>query len=99
LGWRASAGTNTFAVLGFVLALLPLPFAGLVLCIMGLIQCGQSGQKGRGLAITGIIIRVAGIALAIAVAAFAVWSFTDAGYYLPDYWDWDEGFAFTVLGL
>ena len=95
----APAGTNTFAVLGFILALLPLPFAGLVLCVMGLIQCGQTGQKGKGLAIAGIIIRILGIALLVIGIAAAVWYFADTGYYLPDVWEWDEGFAFTALGL
>ena len=84
-------------MLGFVLALLPLPFAGLVLCVVGLIQCAQTGQKGRGLAVAGIVIRVVGVALlAIGIAA-AVWYFSDTGFYLPDYWEWDEGFAFAMM--
>ena len=90
-------GTNTFAILGFILAFLPLPFAGLVLCILGLVQCGQTGQKGRGLAVAGIVVRVVGIALLIAGIAAAVWYFADVGYYLPDYWEWNDGFAFTML--
>ena len=65
------AGTNNFALLGFVMAWLPIPFAGLVLSIIALVQCGQTGQKGRGLAVAGIVARViidialiAGIAVA-----------------------------------
>ena len=93
-----AAGTNTFALLGFVLAWLPIPFAGLVLCVMGLVQCARTGQKGRGLAIAGVVLRVAGIALLIVGAAAALWYFTDTGYFLPDYWEWDNGFAFAALG-
>jgi len=97
----ASSNMNTYAVLGFVLALLPLPFVGLVVCIMGLIQCGQAGpdgrrQKGRGLAVAGIVIRVLGVVLVVIAVAAAVWYFADTGYYLQDYWD--EGFAFAALG-
>jgi uncharacterized membrane protein len=95
----ALPGTNTFAVLGFVLAFLPLPLAGLVLCVLGLAQCGQTGQKGKGLAIAGIVVRVVGAVLLVAGVAAAFWYFTDTGYYLPDYWEWGGEFAFTALGL
>jgi len=95
----APAGTNTLAVVGFVLALLPLPFAGLVLCVLGLVQCGQTGQRGKGLAVAGIVIRVIGATLLVIGIAAAVWYFADTGFFLPDYWEWDEGFAFTALCL
>ena len=92
--------TNTFAVLGFVMAFLPIPFAWLVLCVMGLVQCGRPGpdgqrQKGRGLAVAGIVLRVVCLVLLVAGIAVAVWYFTDTGYYLPDYWEWDNGFSFA----
>jgi len=98
--YPARPGTNITAVLGFILALLPLPFAGLVLCVIALIQCGQTGpdgrrQKGRGLAIAGILIRVALIALLVAGIVLAVWYAMDYGYYLPEFFDWEGGFAFT----
>ena len=97
----ASPGMNTYAVLGFIMAFLPLPFAGLALCILGLVQCSQPGpdgrrQKGRGLAIAGILVRVLGAALIVAGIAAAVWYFADSGN-LPDVWEWDDSFAFTVL--
>ena len=103
-GVPGEPGTNPLAVLGFVLALLPLPFAGLVLCVVGLIQCGQVGpdgrrQKGRGLAVAGIVIRVVGAALLMIGVVAALWYFADTGFYLPDYWEWDEGFAFTLLSM
>jgi len=103
LGWSApDPGTNSLAVLGFVMAFLPIPFAGLVLCVMGLVQCGRAGpdgrrQKGRGLAIAGIALRAVFVVLLVAGVAAAVWYFTDTGYYLPDYWEWDYGFSFAAL--
>jgi len=85
-------------MLGFVMSWLPIPFAGLVLSILGLIQCGQTGQRGRGFAIAGIILRVAGTVLIIVGIALLAYFAVDSGGHFPE-WDWDDGFAFTLLGL
>jgi hypothetical protein len=88
--------TNTCAILGFVMAWLPIPLAWLVLSIVGLVQCGQKGQKGKGLAIAGILLRVLITAALIGGAALLI-RYANTGMYSPDYWDWEEGFAFTLL--
>lgn len=47
--------TNTLAVVGFILAFFyALP--GLICSIMGLKQCNQTGEGGKGLAIAGIVL-------------------------------------------
>jgi hypothetical protein len=87
--------TSTFAILGFVMAWLPIPLAWLVLSIIGLVQCGQAGQKGRGLAIAAILLRVLGVAALIAGGALLIHYANTGGYY-PDFWDWEEGFSFML---
>jgi uncharacterized membrane protein len=51
--------TNTLAIVGFVLAFF-FAFVGSILCIVALTQISNGGdvEKGRGLAIAGIIIGV-----------------------------------------
>ena len=92
-------GANTFAILGFVTAWLPIPFAWLVLSIIGLVQCGRTGQRGRGLAIAGIVLRTLIALLVIVGIVLAAVYGAEAGGYSPEDWGWDDGFAFTVLGL
>jgi len=89
--------TNICAILGFVTAWLPIPFAWLVLGIIGLAQCDRHGHKGRGLAIAGILLRVLLLA-AIAVGIALLARYGNAGSYFPQ-WDGYDGFAFTALGL
>lgn len=49
------AKTNTLAIVGFILAFV-INIAGVVVSIIALNQIKQTGEKGRGLAIAGIII-------------------------------------------
>ncbi len=49
--------TNAMAIVGFIFAFL-LPLIGLILSIIGLVQINKKGQKGKGLAIAGIIVSV-----------------------------------------
>jgi hypothetical protein len=55
---------NTLALVGFILSFF-ISIVGLILCIIGLIQInGANGmQKGKGLAIAGIIIGAIGLVL------------------------------------
>ena len=93
----AQPGTNTFAILSFVMAWLPIPFAGIVLGIIGLVQCGKTGQKGRGLAIAGILLRVLSAVLLIAgVVLLAVYG-SESGGYSPEDWGWNGEFSFTIF--
>ena len=58
--------TNICALLGFIFSLVCCGgIPGLVLSIIGLIQIKKSGEKGKGLAIAGLIIGVIGTLLTI----------------------------------
>jgi hypothetical protein len=77
----AKAGTNGVAVAGFVLAFLIAPI-GLILSIIGLIKARRPGQKGKGLAIGGIVVALLlsiGGGVAVAVAANKVSTLVDPG--------------------
>ena len=52
---KNSGKYNTLAVVGFVLAFVS-TFIGLGLSIAGLVQLKKTGERGRGLAIAGIVI-------------------------------------------
>ncbi|MDR1927122.1 MAG: DUF4190 domain-containing protein [Oscillospiraceae bacterium] len=72
-GAPAQPGWNLFAILGFVLTVFPLmPFAGLVLSIIGIVECKKKGERGRGLAIAGIVLNVVIFLAAIAFFALAL---------------------------
>ena len=63
-------GTNGFCIAGFVCSLAAMFMGigiipGLVLSIVGLVQVKKSGQKGKGLAIAGIIIPIAVTVIAL----------------------------------
>ena len=47
--------TNTISIIGFVLSLFD-GLIGLILSIVALVQINKSGEKGKGLAIAGVII-------------------------------------------
>jgi hypothetical protein len=74
-------GTNGLSIAGLILAFLAAPI-GFILSIIGLIQAGKRGQKGKGLAIAGIIISlllmVGGVIIAATVAT-TVSKLADAG--------------------
>ncbi|GII25228.1 DUF4190 domain-containing protein [Planosporangium mesophilum] len=65
-------GTNGLAIAGLILAFLIAP-VGFVLSIIALIQTRKRQQKGRGLAIAGVIVSVLSMlaSIAIVVAIFA----------------------------
>lgn len=60
-------GTNGLAIASLILAFVFFPF-GLLLGIIALVQINKSGEKGRGLAIAGVVISC----LALVAAAAAV---------------------------
>ena len=97
--YRQPPGMNALALTGFILSFF-VPVVGLALCIAGLAQCNRTGEQGRGLAIAGIAVNVAGIVLlltiAAAVAAFAA-SFDFS--VLPWEWDWGEEFPYAYTAL
>lgn len=59
-----SDATNTWAIVGFVCSLLIAPL-GIIFSAIALGQINKSGERGRGLAIAGLIIGVIFTALAI----------------------------------
>jgi len=60
----ASAKFNTLAIVGFVLAFV-VNIAGVVVSFIALSQIKKTGERGRGLAIAGIIIGLLSIVLGI----------------------------------
>ena len=58
--------TNSMAVAGFILAFF-VPLVGLILSIMGYQQIQKSGEKGRGLALAGIIISAVWMVLSVII--------------------------------
>jgi hypothetical protein len=77
----ASQGTNGLSIAGFILAFIAAPI-GFILSIIGVAVAGRRGQKGKGLAIAGIVISVvimgAGIAGIVALGG-KVETLTDPG--------------------
>jgi hypothetical protein len=57
-------GTNGLAIAGLILAFVIAPI-GFILSLIGLIQAKQRRQKGKGLAITGIIVSVLAIVIGV----------------------------------
>lgn len=61
---EAPAANNTMAIIGFVVSIISLlinfwgivGIAATVLSVLGLMGCKQKNQKGKGLAIAGIVI-------------------------------------------
>lgn len=52
---QPAAKTNTLAVVGFILSFF-FALPGLICSIMGLKQCNQTHEGGKGLAIAGIVL-------------------------------------------
>ncbi|WP_223846870.1 DUF4190 domain-containing protein [Bifidobacterium rousetti] len=93
-------GWNVMAVVGFALSFF-VAIAGLILSIIGLRQIKRTGEKGRGLAIAGIVISVVQMLFVIVIivifAAAAAAGAFDATYHDSyghgyDYEDTDYGY-------
>jgi hypothetical protein len=65
------ARTNRFAIWGLVCAFLLAPL-GLVLSIVGLVQAGRRQERGRVLAVLGILVALAILAFSVTVGVRAV---------------------------
>lgn len=87
-GYAAPRPTNGLAVASLVLSILGfilvLPFVGsLAGAIMGHVSLNQikvSGAGGRGLALAGIIVGWAGVAIAAVIALFFILAFASFGF-------------------
>ena len=95
--------TNVMAIVGFIFAFL-LPLIGLILSIISLVQINKKGQKGKGLAIAGIIVSVfvaifqaiiTVIIIAVIIASNSIslitYNNTDVGYSVKYPKDWEIG--------
>ncbi|GAA3567455.1 DUF4190 domain-containing protein [Kribbella ginsengisoli] len=51
-----SGGTSTPAIIGFILSIFGIVLFSIILCIVALSQIPKRGQRGKGLAIAGLII-------------------------------------------
>ena len=52
----SGAGTNGFAIAALVFGIVPVCFIGIVFGIIALVQTSKTGQKGKGFAITGLVL-------------------------------------------
>ncbi|MBD5636979.1 MAG: zinc-ribbon domain-containing protein [Clostridia bacterium] len=64
---QPSNKTNTLAVIGFVFSFL-ISIVGLICSIIGLQQCNQTKEGGKGLAIAGIVISSVSMGIAVIVS-------------------------------
>lgn len=61
-------GTNGFAIAALIFGIIPICFLGIIFGIVALVQTGKSGQKGKRLAIAGIVLNVLWLIGGITVA-------------------------------
>ena len=61
--------TNTCAVVGFILSFF-CGFAGLIISIIALNQIKKTGEKGKGLAIAGIVITIISMVISLFIGVF-----------------------------
>jgi hypothetical protein len=65
---EGGTATNTWAIVGFVCSLF-IPLLGLIFSLIALNQIKKTGEKGRGLAIAGLVISIVTMLIVIAVLA------------------------------
>ena len=63
----APQGTNTLAIVGFILTFVVCPPVGAVLCYIALGQIKRTGEGGRGLALAGVWIGIIAVVLAVLI--------------------------------
>ncbi len=51
---------NTMSIVGFILSFF-ISIVGLILSIIGMRQCDERGEAGKGLAVAGVIISALGL--------------------------------------
>lgn len=83
--------TNTLSIIGLITAFFA-PLIGLILSIIGLVQINKRGEKGKGLAISGIVASVV-IGLAQLVIFIAIIAAMTASITLTSYKDPDTGYS------
>jgi Domain of unknown function (DUF4190) len=77
-GWQQPRRTNSLAIAALCCAIGQVvagPLAGIPAIVIGVMSLGQirqTGEDGRGMAITGIVLGIAGVLLAVLVVIFAL---------------------------
>lgn len=71
--------TDGFAIAGFVTGLIGIVVLAPVLSIVGLRRIRRTGDRGRSLAITGLVLTGCWLAVIALIAALAVWGSREAG--------------------
>ena len=67
------AGYNALAIIGFILAFIPkIWIVSLIISIVALVQISKTKEKGKGLAIAGIVISSSIMLIALCVLLFAL---------------------------
>ena len=72
--------SNVMSIVGFILSLVSLLIslfgtvatAGLVLSIIGLVQCNQKGERLKGLAIAGLIVSIVSLIYTVYVLIYGI---------------------------
>ncbi len=75
-------GTNGFAIAALIFGIIPICFLGIIFAIVALVQISKSRQKGKGLAIAGLVLNVlwiVGLVVAIVIGAFSTADRNGAG--------------------
>lgn len=84
--------TNIFAIIGFVVSLVCFlgiikasvigPLAGLIFSIVALVQIKKNGQKGKGLAVAGVILgAIATLVSFVTLIVTAIFSYAVPGFF------------------
>lgn len=77
---RQPAKTNTMAVVGFVLSFF-VTIAGLICSIVGLKQCNELKEEGKGFAIAGIVISSVSLAITFLTIVIVIANLSYLPYY------------------
>ena len=75
---KTAQKTNTLSIVGLVMSLI-VPIVGLVLSIVALFQIKKTNQKGKGLAIAGVVVSTVMVLLTVAALALAFTYAIDSG--------------------
>ena len=78
--------TNDLAIAGIIISIVLSAIIGIVLCIISLNQIKKTGEKGKEVAIAGIVIGVIKIVITIFWFIFVLFmAVTDSGTYYEEY--------------
>ncbi|MCW2855374.1 MAG: peptidylprolyl isomerase [Marmoricola sp.] len=75
-------GTNGFSIAALIFGILPICFLGVVFAIVALVQISRSRQKGKGLAIAGLVLNglwIIGLVTAVVIGALSTADRNKAG--------------------